>query len=78
MSSITVGSVVELITGSVSLKNGVEQHLARGTKGRVCKVMDFYCCVQFAGSGCRRISKHRLRPTTGAAPPCSFGCSQSC
>lgn len=76
--SITVGSIVEVTEDRTSLKGGTSKLLASGTKGRVCRVMDFYCCVMVAGAGCRRVAKHHLRISSGSAPPCSPGCAQRC
>lgn len=76
--SITPGSIVELVDPIVSTKGGVLQHLDRGTKGRACRVMDFFCCVQFSGAGCRRVAKHHLRVATGTAPACTAACTGGC
>ena len=76
--SINPGSVVELAEDTVSIKGGVRERLARGTKGRVCNVMDFFCCVQLSGAGCRRIAKSSLRRATGSAPACTPDCTNRC
>jgi hypothetical protein len=75
---ITPGSIVILTEDTISAQGGVETRLNAGARGRVCKVMDFFCCVQLSGAGCRRIAKHRLQETSGSAPPCTSACTAGC
>ena len=42
--------------------------------GRVCRVMDITCKVQFETLGCRQVRKQDLELAVGDAPACN-GCS---
>jgi hypothetical protein len=48
------------------------------TLGRVCKVNDVTCCVQFSENMCLRIGKSALVHAEGDAPQCSEACARGC
>ena len=65
--AVSVGDVVRFAdTGS------------RGEIGRVCKDNGVTVCVQFARTGCLRVSKSDLEEASGKAPECSEKCKEGC
>ena len=50
----------------------------KGEVGRVCKDNGISVCVEFSGTGCLRVVKSDLEPTSGKAPECGQKCREGC
>lgn len=48
------------------------------TLGRICKVNDVTCCVQFPNDMCLRVGNSGLIHADGDAPECTESCKRGC